>query len=185
MREPYVTEATFGAATLRLIQGNIVRVTADALVNAANSGLAGGGGVDGAIHRAAGPTIMEECRKIGRCPTGGAVITGAGSLPAKYVIHAVAPFYQDGAHGEPDLLRGAYTASLALAESHDVRTLAFPSLGTGAYRYPVSLAATIALETVATHLRGPTKLVEVTFVLFSAPDLVAYAAALAHVFEGS
>jgi len=167
-----------GKATLRLRQGNIVSVPADAIVNAANRRLAGGGGVDGAIHRAGGPSIMAECRKIGHCPTGGAVITGAGDLPARYVIHAVAPVYEDGAHGEPDLLRGAYAASLALAESHDLGSITFPSLGTGAYRYPLLDAAQIALETVAVHLRGVTGLREVTFVLFSGPDLAVYAAAL-------
>jgi len=180
-----MTEASIGASTLRLMHGDITRVAADAIVNAANSGLVGGGGVDGAIHRAGGPTIMAECRKIGRCPTGSAILTGAGSLPARFVIHAVAPVYHDGVHGEPDLLRGAYAASLTLADAHDLRTLAFPSLGTGAYRYPVNLAAAIALDTVATHLRGATKLAEVTFVLFSAPDLATYADALARLVEGT
>ncbi|HXT35349.1 MAG TPA: O-acetyl-ADP-ribose deacetylase [Chloroflexota bacterium] len=180
-----MTETSIGAATLRLIQGDIARVAADAIVNAANSGLAGGGGVDGAIHRAGGPTIMAECRKIGRCPTGSAVLTGAGSLPAKFVIHAVAPVYHDGNHGEPDLLRGAYAASLALAEAHNLRTLAFPSLGTGAYGYPVSLAAAIALDIVATHLRSTTTLQEVTFVLFSASDLAVYEGALARLVGGA
>ncbi|MGH2390378.1 MAG: macro domain-containing protein, partial [Chloroflexota bacterium] len=105
-------------------------------------------------------------------------MTGAGDLPARYVIHAVAPVYEDGTRGEPDLLRGAYAASLALAESHSLRSIAFPSLGTGAYRYPISEAAEIALETVAAHPHGATGLREVTFVLFSAPDLETYTAAL-------
>src|SRR5579864_3601628 len=113
-----ITDTAINQTTLRLIQVNIVTVAADAIVNAANSGLAGGGGVDGAIHRAGGPTIMAECRKIGRCPSGDAVINGSGLLPARFVIHAVAPVYQDGARGEPNLLRGAYAASLALAEAH-------------------------------------------------------------------
>src|SRR5258708_6711736 len=138
-----ITETTTNGATLRLIQGDIVTVAADAIVNAANSGLSGGGGVDGAIHRAGGRSIMEECRRIGGCPTGSAVITGAGNLPARYVIHAVAPFYNDGLSGEPQRLRSAYAVSLALAEEHALRSIAFPSLGTGAYRYPVRDAAKI------------------------------------------
>lgn len=168
------TEATIGDATLRLIQGNIVQIEADAIVNAANSGLAGGGGVDGAIHRAGGPSIMEACRRIGGCPTGSAVITGAGNLPARYVIHAVAPFYDDGRHGEPGKLRGAYASSLALAEQHGLHSIAFSSLGTGAYRYPVRAAARIALGTVIDHLRGESGLRAVTFVLFTAEDLRTY-----------
>jgi O-acetyl-ADP-ribose deacetylase (regulator of RNase III) len=172
------TEATIHGSTLRLIQGNIVTVPADAIVNAANSGLAGGGGVDGAIHRAGGPAIMAECRRIGGCPTGSAVITGAGNLPARFVIHAVAPFYNNGKHGEPEKLRGAYRASLALADAHNLRSIAFPSLGTGAYRYPVREAAAIALDTVVRHLQGATSPREVTFVLFSAQDLETYAAVL-------
>jgi O-acetyl-ADP-ribose deacetylase (regulator of RNase III) len=169
-----ITDTTINQTTLRLIQGNIVTVTADVIVNAANSGLRGGGGVDGAIHRAGGPSIMEECRRIGRCPTGGAVITGAGNLPARHVIHAVAPIYDDGRHGEPEMLRGAYAASLSLAEEHGLQSIAFPSLGTGAYRYPLRDAATIALSTVIDHLRGETGLREVTFVLFSPGDLQTY-----------
>jgi O-acetyl-ADP-ribose deacetylase (regulator of RNase III) len=172
------TEATIGDAMLRLIQGNIVQIEADAIVNAANSGLAGGGGVDGAIHRAGGPSIMDECRRIGGCATGSAVITGAGPLPARHVIHAVAPFYDDGRRGEPEKLRGAYTASLALAEQHGLRSIAFPSLGTGAYRYPVRDAARIALGSVIGHLRDGSGLREVTFVLFTEADLRAYAEAL-------
>jgi O-acetyl-ADP-ribose deacetylase (regulator of RNase III) len=175
------TEATINATTLHLIQGNIVTVSADAIVNAANSGLAGGGGVDGAIHRAGGPSILEECRNLGGCPTGSAVITGAGALPARYVIHAVAPYYDNGRRGEPDTLRGAYSASLVLADTHNLRSIAFPSLGTGAYRYPVREAAAIALNTVIQHLRGATTLREVTFVLFTAQDLATYAATLENI----
>lgn len=178
------TEVTIGQARLRLLQGNIVQVAADAIVNAANSGLSGGRGVDGAIHAAGGPLIMAECRHIGGCPTGRAVITSAGNLPARCVIHTVAPIYQDGVHGEPDLLRSAYASSLALADSRNLRSIAFPSLGTGAYRYPVGPAAAIALETVVGHLRGETTLREVTFVLFSAEDLATYAAALARLLGG-
>ena len=170
-----LARARVNVTTLELIQGDIVEVEADAIVNAANSGLRGGGGVDGAIHRAGGPAIMEECRAIGGCPTGGAVITGGGKLPARYVIHAVAPVYQDGLHGEPEALRGAYSSSLALADQHGLTSIAFPSLGTGAYRYPLHDAATIALGTVIDHLRGRTSLRRVTFVLFSDLDLRTYA----------
>ena len=144
-------EATVGGSALRLIQGDIVTMRVDAIVNAANSGLAGGGGVDGAVHRAGGPAIAAACRAIGRCPTGGAVITGAGDLPARYVIHAVAPVYDDGLSGEPGLLRSGYAASMALAEQ--------PRL---------------ALEAVIGQLRGETGLREVTFVVFSAADLRVY-----------
>jgi O-acetyl-ADP-ribose deacetylase (regulator of RNase III) len=172
------TELTVGGATLRLIQGNIVQVEADAIVNAANNSLSGGGGVDGATHRAGGPSIMEQCRRIGGCPTGSAVITGAGRLPARHVIHTVAPFYNDGLHGEPEKLRSAYATSLALAEERGLRSIAFPSLGTGAYRYPVRDAARIALGVVIDHLRGATALREVTFVLFSERDLRIYAETL-------
>jgi len=159
-------------------RGDITRVAADAIVNAANSGLAGGGGVDGAIHRAGGPSIMEACRAIGSCPTGSAVITGAGRLPARYVIHAVAPRYS----GKPEdarSLRGAYQTALDLARQRGLGSIAFPSLGTGAYRYPVEEAAPIALHAVAEHLRGKTSLREVIFVLFSDADLTAYEAAAA------
>lgn len=173
-----LTRARVNATTLELIQGDIVEVEADAIVNAANSGLRGGGGVDGAIHRAGGPTILEECRMIGSCATGSAVITGAGQLPARYVIHAVAPVYNDGLHGEPEQLRGAYSASLALADQYNLRGIAFPSLGTGAYGYPLRDAATIALGTVIDHLRGRTSLRRVTFVLFADLDLRTYAEAL-------
>ena len=170
-----LTELIVRGATLRLLHGNIVAVPADAIVNAANSGLAGGGGVDGAIHRAGGPSIMAECRRIGRCPTGSAVITGAGALPARYVIHAVAPVYDGGTRGEAALLRGAYAASLNLAAEHGLRSIAFPALGTGAYRYPMRDAAEIALATIAEHLQGETSLREVTVVLFALPDLAVHA----------
>ncbi|HWE62147.1 MAG TPA: macro domain-containing protein [Chloroflexota bacterium] len=173
-----MTETTVNGVLLRLIQGNIVQVDADAIVNAANSGLAGGGGVDGAIHRAGGPSIMEECRRIGRCPPGGAVITGGGTLAARWVIHAVAPVYNDGLDGEPETLRSAYASALVLAEQHDLRSIAFPSLGTGAYRYPVRDAARIALGTVLAHLRGQTVLRTVLFVLFTEVDLRTYAQVL-------
>ncbi len=179
--------AQIGAATVELVQGNIVTVAADAIVNAANSSLLGGGGVDGAIHRAGGPAILEECRAIrdrrGGCPTGQAVITTAGRLPARYVIHAVGPRWRDGAHGEPELLAGAYRASLQLAGERDVASMSFPSIGTGAYRYPVADAARVALGTVAAYLRehpeGSVR--RVLFVLYTPDDLATYERALTEV----
>ena len=168
-----------GNAVLRLVQGDITRVPAEAIVNAANSSLLGGGGVDGAIHRAAGPALLAECRAIGGCPTGEARITGAGRLPARYVIHAVGPIWEGGSAGEPALLASAYRTSLALAEAQGVRSLAFPSISTGAYGYPEAAAARIALGTVLDHLRGASGLREVTFVLFTADTLATYQAALA------
>ena len=172
------TELKVRDATLRLLRGNIVEIAADAIVNAANSGLAGGGGVDGAIHRAGGPAIMAECRRLGRCPAGSAVITGAGMLPARHVIHAVAPVYEGGTRGEEALLRSAYAVSLALAAERGLQSIAFPALGTGAYRYPMRDAAEIALTTIAEHLRGETSLRTVTVVLFAQPDLAVHAEVL-------
>src|SRR5450631_2935780 len=129
---------------LRLTTGDITRVAADAIVNAANSALAGGGGVDGAVHRAGGPEIMRELDeirgRIGQCPTGQAVMSGAGKLPARFVIHAVGPVYKDGKHGEPELLASCYEVSLNLAASHDAQTVSFPSISTGVYGYPVEEA---------------------------------------------
>jgi O-acetyl-ADP-ribose deacetylase (regulator of RNase III) len=158
---------------LELRQGDITQVAVDAIVNAANSALAGGGGVDGAIHRAGGPSILAECRRIGGCPTGSAVLTGAGDLSARHVIHAVAPIYQ-GQPNDSALLRSAYTTSLHLAEAAGDQSIAFPSLGTGAYGYPIQLAAPIALGTVADHVRANTGLALVIFVLFSAHNFGIY-----------
>jgi O-acetyl-ADP-ribose deacetylase (regulator of RNase III) len=126
---------------------------------------------------------MEECRRIGSCATGSAVITGAGSLPSRYVIHAVAPFYNDGRSGEAEQLRGAYAASLRLAEEHSLASISFPALGTGAYRYPVREAAAIALGTIIAHLRGETTLREVNVVLFSNDDRVTHAQVLARLLD--
>ena len=168
-----------GTSALRLVEGDIVRVEADAIVNAANSSLLGGGGVDGAIHRAAGPALLAECATLGGCPTGEARITGAGRLPMRHVIHTVGPIWSGGRSGEAELLASAYRSSLALAEQHGVRRLAFPSISTGAYGYPLAPAARIALGTVIDHLRGGSGLAEVTFVLFGADTLAEYQAALA------
>lgn len=164
---------TINGVNLTLLQGNIVDVEADAIVNAANAALAGGGGVDGAIHRAGGPTIMQECRKIGGCPTGSAVATGAGNLKAKHIFHAVGPIY--GHHGnEEQLLAGAYQACLDLAEQYQHKSIAFPSLSTGAYGYPIRPAASIALGTVIEHITQPTSLQQVMFVLFGQKTYDAY-----------
>lgn len=163
---------------ITLVQGDITTIDADAIVNAANAALAGGGGVDGAIHRAGGPAIMEACRRIGGCPTGSAVITGAGNLRVRYVIHAVAPVYR-GRPRDAELLRSAYETALVLADRHELQRIAFPSLGTGAYGYPIQQACAIAIDAVAEHLAGRTSLREVLMVLFSPQDFAVYERALA------
>jgi O-acetyl-ADP-ribose deacetylase (regulator of RNase III) len=156
---------------LRLVVGDITKIRVDAIVNAANAGLRGGGGVDGAVHRAGGPAIMRELDAIrmnaGGCPTGSAVATGAGSLPAQYVFHAVGPVYEDGRQDEPKDLASCYRKCLELAEQHGVRTISFPAISTGAYGYPLEEAAAVALDTVGTHLEQPECAVrDVLFVLF-------------------
>jgi O-acetyl-ADP-ribose deacetylase (regulator of RNase III) len=170
--------------TLRLITGDITKVPADAIANAANSGLAGGGGVDGAIHRAGGPSIMKELDRLrpqigGRCPTGSAVATGAGNLPAKYVFHAVGPIYRDGEHGEAELLSSCYRTCLKLADERGVASISFPSISTGVYGYPVRDAAQVAVGAVLEYLkRDEGSVREATFVLFDASTLRAYEQAL-------
>ena len=166
-------------AAIELQQGDITRVAVDAIVNAANSRLAGGGGVDGAIHRAGGPAIMVECREIGSCPTGTAVITTAGRLKVRYVIHTVGPVYHGGTQGEAQLLANAYRACLQLADSHAVASIAFPSISTGVYGYPIKKAAPIALETVMRYLQESSSLERVVFVLFSEADYAVYVETLA------
>src|SRR5437667_11953039 len=156
---------------LRLLIGDITKIPVDAIANAANSGLAGGGGVDGAIHRAGGPAIMRELDEIrraqGGCPTGNAVATGAGNLPAKFVFHAVGPVYRDGTHGEPELLASCYRKCLELAEERGVEQISFPSISTGAYGYPMAEAAAIAIAEVKTHLgKKDTRVTDAIFVLF-------------------
>ncbi|HEX2986737.1 MAG TPA: O-acetyl-ADP-ribose deacetylase [Chloroflexota bacterium] len=171
-------EITINGKEVRLVQGDITTCSVDAIGNAANSGLRGGGGVDGAIHRAGGPTIMEECRKIGGCPTGEARITTAGRLPARYVIHAVGPIYRDGKHGEPELLASAYRWSIKLAAEKGLESIALPSISTGVYGYPLSEAAPIALRTVVEECRKPSSLRSITFVLFNRETMEAYEATL-------
>jgi O-acetyl-ADP-ribose deacetylase (regulator of RNase III) len=162
--------------TVGVMQGDITKVEVDAIVNAANEGLRGGGGVDGAIHRAGGPTIMEECRKIGRCPTGTAVITTGGRLPAECVIHTVGPVWHGGGHGEPELLESAYRSSLTVARERGLKTIAFPSISTGVYGFPIDKACPIAIGAALEHLKGATSLERVVFVLFSRADYDLYLA---------
>jgi O-acetyl-ADP-ribose deacetylase len=174
----FMSTRTINGVILALLEGDIVKVAADAIVNAANSGLAGGGGVDGAIHRAGGPTIMNECRKIGGCPTGSAEATGAGNLPATYVFHAVGPIYEESPKDAPRLLASAYQSCLNLAEEKQIASITFPSLSTGAYGYPLTLAAPIALRTIIEHIKRPTSLRQVTMVLYGQKAYEAYEQAL-------
>ena len=171
-------EKTIGSTRLSLVRGDITTEDTDAIVNAANSMLAGGGGVDGAIHRAGGPRIMEECRKIGSCPPGSAVITTGGRLKARYVIHTVGPVYRDGKHGEEKVLSSAYRESLKKALENGLKTVSFPSISTGVYGYPVEEAAGTALATVIEFIKENNTLDLVRFVLFSDRDLAAYTGVL-------
>ncbi|MBC8876097.1 MAG: O-acetyl-ADP-ribose deacetylase [Planctomycetes bacterium] len=161
-------KVTIEGQTVELVEGDITKQEVDAIVNAANNQLAGGGGVDGAIHGRGGPAIMKETDTVypNGCPTGSAVITGAGNLPAKHVIHAVGPFWRGGKAGEPDLLAGAHRRSLELAVEHNCRSIAFPALSTGVYRYPMAKAARVALETVIEFIQQQKKPELVRFVLY-------------------
>src|SRR5438876_3181258 len=172
---------------IEVVEGDITEQRVDAIVNAANTTLLGGGGVDGAIHRRGGPAILEECKAIvarqGGCPTGEAVITTGGRLPARFVIHTVGPVWSGGRRGEDDLLAAAYRNSLRLASERDLTTIAFPSISTGAYRFPIERAAGVALGTTAAFLRGGGHAIaEVRFVLFTADDLAVYHRALDRLF---
>lgn len=153
-------------ATVVLVQGDITEETTDAIVNAANEGLRGGGGVDGAIHRAGGPAIMEECRKIGYCPTGQAVVTTGGNLKVRYVIHTVGPVYRGGNKGEAKLLESAYRQSLERASEKGLKSLSFPAISMGVYGYPPGEGARIALRTVMAYLKEHKGIERVRFVLF-------------------
>jgi len=176
---------TVGRSVLELVEGDITLQKVDAIVNAANTTLLGGGGVDGAIHRAGGPSILQECKKIGGCATGDAVITGGGNLPARHVIHTVGPVWHGGSHGEPALLASAYAKSLALAAARKLTSIAFPSISTGAYGYPLDQAADIALAAVLEHLSGSTTLSIVRFVLFNRMTFEAYLHALRELCTGT
>ena len=171
-------EARFGSKTVVALLGDITEQRVDAVVNAANSSLLGGGGVDGAIHRAAGASILDECRRLAPCPPGSAVITGAGRLAARAILHTVGPIWRGGEQGEAATLRAAYDSCLTLANEHSFQTIAFPSISTGAYGFPVRLACPQAVLAVLEHLSGDTSLVEVRFVLFSEADLQVYVAEL-------
>lgn len=175
-------EIDVNESRVSLVQGDITLQDTDAIANAANSGLMGGGGVDGAIHRAGGPAILEECRQIrdrqGRLPTGQAVITTGGRLKAKYVVHTVGPVWHGGEKGEPDLLSSAYRESLKLAADKGLRSISFPSISTGIYGYPVEPAAKVALRTVIDFLKQDARLNEVVFVLYDSGTYWAYEHAL-------
>lgn len=157
-----------------IIQGDITKLAVDAIVNAANSSLLGGGGVDGAIHRAAGAELLAACRQLDGCNTGEAKITGGYRLPAKYIIHTVGPIWQGGNANEPELLASCYRQSLTLAKLHQIQTIAFPAISCGAYGYPVENAARVALETVSAFLAQAQTILGVSFVCFSDRDYDAY-----------
>ena len=167
-----------GSAVLELVEGDITEQDTEAIVNAANPTLLGGGGVDGAIHRAGGPQILEECRKISGCPTGEARLTAGGRLKARWVIHTVGPVYRDGRRGEADLLASAYRSSLRLASERGIASLAFPSISTGAYGYPIAEAARIALRAAIEYLEAHPEIRLVRFVLFGQAALRVYEQAL-------
>jgi O-acetyl-ADP-ribose deacetylase (regulator of RNase III) len=175
-------ERIIDKSRIALIQGDITEQSTDAIVNAANSGLMGGGGVDGAIHRAGGPDILEECIQIvsrqGRLPTGQAVITTGGKLKARRVIHTVGPVWHGGNSGEPELLASSYRQSLSVAVVNSLKSVSFPSISTGVFGYPVTLAAAVALKTVSDFLHQEESIEEVVFVLFDDATYQAYAQAL-------
>jgi O-acetyl-ADP-ribose deacetylase (regulator of RNase III) len=159
-----------------VVEGDITKQRVDAIVNAANTTLLGGGGVDGAIHRAAGPRLLEECETLDGCPTGEAKITRGYNLPAKWVIHTVGPVWRDGQHGEDELLANCYRNSLALAEQHDIRTIAFPAISTGVYRFPLERATRIAVREARGFLSQSRVVEKVTFVCFGKDVLLCYQA---------
>jgi len=182
-------EVNVGSALIRLVKGDITDQSVEALVNAANPSLLGGGGVDGAIHRRGGPTILEECKHIRRTmypeglPVGKSVITPGGNLQARYVIHTVGPVWRGGSHGEPRLLAEAYRNSLGLAAKKGLKTIAFPSISTGAYGYPIHKASRIALETTRDLIREKKAFDEILFVLFTDTDFQVYKDAMKDIFK--
>jgi O-acetyl-ADP-ribose deacetylase (regulator of RNase III) len=161
-------------AILRALQGDITKLDVDAIVNAANSSLLGGGGVDGAIHRAAGPDLVHECRLLGGCKTGEAKISKGYRLPAKHIIHTVGPVWRGGGNGEPELLAACYRRSIELAASNGAACVAFPSISTGIYGYPIALAAAVAVATVRDAVKNYPDLREVVFCCYSSQDLAVY-----------
>jgi O-acetyl-ADP-ribose deacetylase (regulator of RNase III) len=175
-------ESIVGKSRIALIQGDITEQSTDAIVNAANSSLMGGGGVDGAIHRAGGPDILDECRQIvsrqGRLPTGQATITTGGKLKARHVIHTVGPVWHGGNSGEPELLASSYRQSMSVAVANGLKSVSFPSISTGVFGYPVILAAGVAFKTVSDFLHQEESIEEVVFVLFDDATYQAYAQAL-------
>jgi len=159
---------------LRALQANIVTFSVDAIVNAANSSLLGGGGVDDAIHRAAGPQLLEECRNLGGCQVGEAKLTKGYKLPARFVIHTVGPVWRGGENGEPELLASCYRNSMAIAFKNRMKSIAFPSISTGVYGYPITLAAGVAVKTIRNAIGQPSNIEEVLFCCFSQKDLEVY-----------
>lgn len=159
---------------INILRGDITEVSTDAIINAANNTLLGGSGVDGSIHKAGGPSILEQCKRIGGCPTGEAKITTAGELPSLYIIHTVGPIYKDGNQNENELLYSAYYNSLELAREYGLKTISFPSISTGAYGYPIKEAVKIAIKAVLDSLDSGATMEEVKFILFSEEDYEIY-----------
>lgn len=164
----------YGSTKINVVKEDITKINVDVIVNAANNTLLGGGGVDGAIHRAGGSTILDQCKKIGGCPTGEARITTAGNLPCNYVIHTVGPIYKDGNPKEEELLYNAYHNSLKLAQEYNLKSIAFPSISTGAYNYPIDDAMKTAIKSVMDFIKSENEIREVNFVLLNEDDYILY-----------